>query len=192
MPGCNCNKRNTKRTNYNRSYRPIYRGQYGRNERNTYKTTQGSYNKYRKSEKYDRPYRNYRSNRGYRSRDPTNQLLDKYYERYNEAKYRNLNGKDLRSWDNIHRMAVNAITNELKVEFEKYIRYLGFNFPCPKCRYHIKQRMISHSIKNYYNIRDENGRDIGIAKWSWEFHNAVSQRLGKSTMSWSEFTKKYL
>ena len=98
---------------------------------------------------------------------------------------------DLRSWDKIHTQASEADTNELKNEFEKYIIYLGNNFPCPKCRPHIKTYMRMHPIKEYYNMIDD-GKDIGMAKWSWEFHNDTNKRLGKPIVSWIDFVKKYM
>lgn len=116
--------------------------------------------------------------------------LDTYYSRLKKSEYENLTKKDLSSWDLIHKLAVNATTPKLKDEFEQYIKYLGDKFPCPKCRPHIKERLITHPIKNYYNIF-ENNKYIGIAKWSWEFHNTVNTRNNKPTMSWNEFKQKY-
>ena len=98
---------------------------------------------------------------------------------------------ELQSWDNLHKMAVNAITDELKAEFEKYIQFLRHNFPCPKCRPHINKYMLHHPIKSYYKV-SEDGRDVGMAKWSWEFHNDVNKRLFKRTVSWDDFKKRYL
>lgn len=116
--------------------------------------------------------------------------LDTYYSRLKKSEYENLTKKDLSSWDLIHKLAVNATTPKLKDEFEQYIKYLGDKFPCPKCRPHIKERLITYPIKHYYNIFEDN-KDVGIAKWSWEFHNAVNTRNNKTTMSWNEFKQKY-
>jgi hypothetical protein len=118
--------------------------------------------------------------------------LDMYYSRFKKGEFDSLPKSDLRSWDRIHKLASKATTPELKGEFEKYIRYLAFNFPCPKCQPHIKERMLSNPIKNYYNTLDEKGRDIGVAKWSWEFHNSVNERNKKSTFPWEKFKEKYL
>lgn len=89
---------------------------------------------------------------------------------------------NLRSWDAIHQMAKNIDTVEKRREFETYIKYLGNNFPCPKCRPHIKQYLATHPI----NVETD------ISKWSWEFHNNVNTRLGKPTMLWKDYSNKYL
>ena len=145
--------------------------------------------------KYVSHPKKYKSNKKYHKK-----YSDKTYTKpKNHVKYGSYKGyskssglsSGLRSWDKIHTQASEADTNELKREFENYIIYLGNNFPCPKCRPHIKTYMRMHPIKEYYNMID-NGKDIGMAKWSWEFHNDVSNRLGKSTVPWKDFSKKYL
>lgn len=97
---------------------------------------------------------------------------------------------ELKSWDRIHKMAAAAETDDQKQEFEKYIEYLSHNFPCPKCRPHIKQQLRDYPIENYYTVT-ENGKNIGLAKWSWEFHNRVNTRLSKPVVSWDDFKKTY-
>jgi hypothetical protein len=126
-----------------------------------------------------------------RSSDKSRQL-DMYYGHYKKREFDEVPKSELRSWDRIHKLAVNAHSDNLKEEFEKYIRYLASNFPCPRCQPHILERMLSHPIKNYYYMLDEKGRDIGLAKWSWEFHNAVNERTGKQKFSWEKFIDKYL
>ena len=143
--------------------------------------------KYKSNKKYVSQYK-YKSNKKYHKK----KYSDKTYTKSkNHIKYGSHKKSDLRSWTKIHTQASEADTNELKNEFENYIIYLGNNFPCPKCRPHIKTYMRMNPIKGYYNMI-EDGKDIGMAKWSWEFHNNVSNRLGKSTVSWNDFSKKYL
>ena len=173
----------------NRGYsnNPSNRG-YSNNPSNRGYSNRGYYNK-----PSNRGYSNRRYNkpRGYINNSTKNRL-DDYYERYRESKYRSLSANDLRSWDKIHRMAAGAINDESKSEFEKYIRYLSYNFPCSKCRPHIMDRLLNYPISSYYGIKDSNNREIGIAKWSWEFHNGVNERLRKNITSWEVFSKKYL
>lgn len=116
----------------------------------------------------------------------------KVYEAYHKkySSFKHLTSDELRSWDNIHIRARNAITDDLRKEFENYIEYLTYTFPCPKCRPHIKSYLSSHSIKRQSKV--ENGKNVGIAKWSWEFHNDVNKRLKKPIMSWDIFSAKYL
>ena len=131
----------------------------------------------------------------YRSNYPPNggYATGATYQQYNRKykPFKKMSQHELRSWDNIHKMAVDASTNELKEEFGRYIEFLRHNFPCPKCRPHIKKYMKLHPIKSYYNIT-EDGKDVGMAKWSWEFHNDVNKRLFKRQVSWEDFKKKYL
>ena len=125
------------------------------------------------------------------TRTPQDRLAE-YHKRHNEAtQYKNVKRSELRSWDKIHQMAVNATTDDLVKDFTEYIEYLGNNFPCPKCRPHIQQRLREYPISNYYGTKDKNGKEIGVAKWSWEFHNAVNQRLKKNIVTWETFVSKY-
>ena len=105
---------------------------------------------------------------------------------YNPNDYKHLTKKELKSWRYIHKLAIKAVNDKLKLSFEKYMWFLAYNFPCPRCRPHIKQQLIRDPIINYYNKQN------GIALWSWKFHNSVNKRLGKKETSWYDFKKKYL
>ena len=100
--------------------------------------------------------------------------------------YSQLPPEYLRSWDKLHKKSVEANTTELKLEFERYIEFLSHNFPCPKCRPHIKTYLTTHPIQGYHSVED------GLAKWSWEFHNDVNRRLHKPVFTWDAFKQKYL
>ena len=97
----------------------------------------------------------------------------------------------LRSWNTIHIKARNANTKNKKDEFVKYMKYLADHFPCPDCIGHIRNYINKNPIENYYDIK-ENEKDIGLFKWSWEFHNEVNKRLGKKIMSWEELSRIYI
>lgn len=140
---------------------------------------------YRSTPYRSTPYRSTLPNGGY----ATAATYQQHNRRYKP--FKKMSQHELQSWDNIHKMAVNATTVELKDEFSRYIEFLRHNFPCPKCRPHIKKYMHQHPIKSYYNIIEDD-KDIGIAKWSWEFHNDVNKRLFKRQVSWEDFKKKYL
>lgn len=103
-----------------------------------------------------------------------------------------LSDSEMKSWDNIHRMAASAVTCKLKKEFKYYIKYLRDNFPCKECRYHIDEYLNKHPMEDYYDIYDSSGNDIGIAEWSWRFHNEVNERLNKPFFSWSDFIETYI
>lgn len=191
MP-CNCNK-NRSVPKRNRTSTRAYHGNSSHPTKST--KSRNTYNRHRS--RNTRDDRNDRNNRGsyrhkYYHKNRKNNILDQYNERYNEAvRYRNLKGSELRSWDRIHQMAVNATTKSNMDEYKKYISYLSYNFPCPKCRPHIQRRLREYPIDSYYGMTDDQGREIGVAKWSWEFHNAVNERLGKHIVTWGSFVKKY-
>lgn len=178
MPGgCNCNKQNKPHS------------------RKTNKRPKKINSKVR----YGKPHHKYRVNRSFRRTNNqlrNNQLRRSRQEKYNpnrDPKFQNyvsLTKDDLKSWDHIHKKAVKAVTTEQKEEFERYMNYLIYTFPCGRCRPHIKEYLSSHPIKSYYNIR-ENGKDIGMARWSWEFHNDVNRRTNKAVVSWLSFSKNY-
>jgi len=109
------------------------------------------------------------------------------YKNHNEKfkNYKTLDSKILKSWSYIHEKANNAKTISEKQEFETYIEYLSYYFPCPKCRPHIGDYLRNNPIQNYYD------QEMGIGKWSWEFHNAVNTRLGKQLMSWEDYLSVY-
>lgn len=95
---------------------------------------------------------------------------------------------DLRSWDKIHKMSVNINGLEDVIEFKKYMEFLAKKFPCPKCRPHIKARLIKKPILKAY----QNNKEEGLAKWSWKFHNKTNKRLNKTKISWEQFSSIYL
>ena len=89
-------------------------------------------------------------------------------------------------WFSIHIDAVNAVTDDRKVSFEIKINDLCDNFKCKKCQPHFRRFIEDHPFKNYWNIIDSLGRDIGFYKWTWECHNAVNKFLKKPELSLSE------
>lgn len=94
-------------------------------------------------------------------------------------------------WFAIHKLAKKAITPELKRNFIEFMTMICNEFKCLKCRTHCQEYMKLHPIRNYMNITDSKGRDIGMFKWTWEFHNSVNARLGKSQMPFDEADHLY-
>jgi hypothetical protein len=43
--------------------------------------------------------------------------------------------------------------------------------------------MEKHPIDRYFTWK-YNKEDLGMYRWSWEFHNSVNERLGKQVMTW--------
>lgn len=94
-------------------------------------------------------------------------------------------------WFVIHNKAVHAVTAEKKVKFIDFITELAETFPCTICKEHMTKYIKNHPISSFTNIID-NGRDIGMFKWTWIFHNSVNTRLRKSYMDWNSACNMYL
>ena len=82
-------------------------------------------------------------------------------------------------WFKIHSDGIAATTQSLKESFIININALCNGFKCKHCQPHFRKYINEHPIENYFNIKNTKGIDIGIFKWTWEFHNAVNLRLGK-------------
>jgi len=82
-------------------------------------------------------------------------------------------------WFNIHTEAIKAITDALKEAFIININALCDNFRCKKCQPHFRKFIDTHSLRNYWNIFNAKGFDIGFFTWSHELHNQVNRFLGK-------------
>lgn len=91
-------------------------------------------------------------------------------------------------WYTIHRTGRLSTNERRKQQFVDLMNSLRDDggFPCLKCRKHIGEYMDSHPFEPYWNLKDALGEDIGMFKWSWEFHNEVNRRLGKPYVSWDD------
>jgi hypothetical protein len=188
MSSCNCNVRRSSNRNHisrvAQSHSSIHHSSSGRRHRESPEnfTTHGS-SISRSHSRYSKPHRQ----TSYVSR---NRQVSHRQETNSYNPYISLSPQDLKSWDRIHRLSVAAITPQLKLDFIKYMEYVRDHFPCGKCKPHIRQKLSTTDFSQYNNII-ENNKDVGYAKWSWEFHNQVNQRLSKPILSWDEFVKKY-
>jgi hypothetical protein len=87
-------------------------------------------------------------------------------------------------WQAIHIYAKHATTDETKRAFVDYIMMIANNLKCEKCRMHALDYLAKNPLKDYFNIKNAQGVDIGMLKWTWIFHNSVNSRLGKPLMDW--------
>lgn len=95
------------------------------------------------------------------------------------------------AWYIIHLKAKFAVTKSKKDDFIEFMDILSVEFPCKKCRNHIRKYIDSHPIKDFYNLKNNDGEEIGMFKWSWMFHNAVNTRLGKPYVDWDTAWNMY-
>ena len=94
-------------------------------------------------------------------------------------------------WFKIHSDSIAAKTQSLKESFVININVLCDGFKCKHCQPHFRKYINENPIEKYFDIKDKKGIDIGIFKWTWEFHNAVNLRLGKYQCSLEESYEYY-
>jgi len=86
-------------------------------------------------------------------------------------------------WYCIHISARDATTEEKKKKFKDFIEAVIASLPCSNCQQHASTYYQTNPLSDFWNVK-ENGKDIGIFKWAWNFHNTVNNRLKKPYMSW--------
>lgn len=93
-------------------------------------------------------------------------------------------------WYIIHRMARNATTQDKKLQFKEFIENIITNLPCTTCIEHATSYYQSKPLDQFWNMK-ENGQDVGLFRWSWEFHNTVNNRLKKPVVNWENAKKLF-
>jgi len=88
------------------------------------------------------------------------------------------------AWLVIHTLAFHAKTEKQKRNFEESMHVIQRGLKCESCRRHCGEYLEKHPIKDYWNVRNKDGEDIGMFKWTWAFHNAVNTRLHKPVLDW--------
>lgn len=88
-------------------------------------------------------------------------------------------------WFKIHMDGIAAVTQALKDSFVVNINTLCDGFKCKHCQPHFRKYINEHPIEQYFNVKN------GIFKWTWEFHNAVNERLGKHQPTLEEAYEYY-
>ena len=94
-------------------------------------------------------------------------------------------------WYNIHLTAYNATDDDKIDEFIEYMYFLSEKFACKKCRQHIKKYIETHPLNDLRHLTNADGRNIGMFKWAWLFHNAVNTRIHKPYVDWETAWSMY-
>lgn len=94
-------------------------------------------------------------------------------------------------WYVIHNMAIKVKTFEDKIQFITFMTNMCKDLPCGVCRDHCSDYIKNHPFSQCYGVRDKNGRDICLFKWTWEFHNAVNSRIGKPILDFDTAYSMY-
>jgi len=96
-----------------------------------------------------------------------------------------------RTWYKIHKKASKIKTYEDKEDFKRYMKRLYRAMDCEVCKSHTKKFIKSHPMRDYWTYIDEDGKDRGLFRWTWIFHNDVNKRLGKREYKWHETVRLY-
>lgn len=95
-------------------------------------------------------------------------------------------------WTEYHLKSLECKTEEDEGEFCTWFNLDIKHFICKDCRPHAQDLLRLNPIEKYRGIRDQNGRLIGLFKYTHLFHNLVNRRLGKQTMMYEDALTKYL
>lgn len=105
------------------------------------------------------------------------------------------------TWRIIHTQARNVslipIENPEQIskaedDFIKLLKSICADFGCPVCRVHCGEYIQNNppeSAKGLLTLIGDKKIEIGMFRWTWEFHNVVNKRLGKTIMSFENAYK---
>lgn len=93
-------------------------------------------------------------------------------------------------WLSIHQDAVIADKVVRPEVFTIPLSYKASQFPCEKCKEHFLKYLLNNDPAAYKRVNPSETHPM--AKWSFNFHNAVNGRLGKPLMTWSTFLSMYV
>lgn len=90
-------------------------------------------------------------------------------------------------WHGIHTRAKRAIDEPSKKIYEKDIKTTFYDLPCQDiCAKDIWTWLIENPLSKYDNIVTNKGIQIGYFKHSWDMHNYVNRKLGKSIITFED------
>lgn len=81
-------------------------------------------------------------------------------------------------WSIIHRMALRATTRTERLFFIVTFMDIVVNLPCQECKHHALMYIAQNPID------PDNESQFYLFTWTWKFHNAVSERIGKEMFDW--------
>lgn len=95
-------------------------------------------------------------------------------------------------WHSIHKLSCDLYTSESVYKSMNQIKKLISSLKCDCLEDAIKY-IEENPIENNALEKDNvTLQYIGLAKWTWTFHNSVNIRLGKVWLSWEVFVLKYM
>ena len=98
------------------------------------------------------------------------------------------------TWFAIHVYARAADTPQKIKEYILYLRLIVNTLPCGICREHANDYLSKSPPENFIDVKNKEGRLIGMFLHSWMFHNIVNVRLGKAPIkfetAWNMYSDK--
>jgi hypothetical protein len=89
-------------------------------------------------------------------------------------------------WQIIHILARKVKTIKEVPQFMITLEIILSSLFCGVCSKHAMDYFTKNSPEQYITLYDTDNNFIGMFYWSWEFHNVVNKRLGKTIMPWKE------
>lgn len=95
------------------------------------------------------------------------------------------------TWDTIHTIASSVETEADEDKFIWTMTIICKKHKCKTCQGHCSTYMKNNPPSAYKGVLNNKGERIGMAKWSWLFHNTVNKRLHKKEVDWDTFYSMY-
>ena len=113
---------------------------------------------------------------------------------FNSSKYGELPDQQVLGpgqWFTIHKIAKCAINETKKQFFVEFMDDVCEEMRCGRCKLHMTEYMRANPFSPFWNLRDRDGTQIGMFKWTWIFHNSVNERIGKQLVDWETAKHMY-
>ena len=94
-------------------------------------------------------------------------------------------------WFFLHLKAYHATTEDNALELINDLWLLAKKHPCIVCRKHMGIYLNKHPPRDHIEYIDNTGRNVGIFRYTWLFHNFVNQHLKKPIMSFDDAISQF-
>jgi Erv1 / Alr family len=99
-------------------------------------------------------------------------------------------------WSVLHSTSLKAGTAVLRAQAEetrtwtRVFETTGHAIPCPECRTHYKEWILTHPFKNMHTL-PYGERGDWIRHWWYDLHADVNRRLGKENLDYADLACRY-
>lgn len=95
-------------------------------------------------------------------------------------------------WFVLHLNSFQARDISSQTEFVRFLRNLIQHLPCEHCRGHATRYLLDNPPERFIGRQDSQGDSMPLLEYTWRFHNAVNQRLGKSQLPYAVVKQSYI